>query len=314
MVTRSVGYAFARVAALLIPVLSFMCSHVGATVPANNVVAQWKFDSTNPVSSGPFVADTGTGSAIGFHAGASVYSGSVGNGSSKSFSSNAWAAGDYYQFQTSTTGLADIGIQFDQVSSTTGPRDFKIQYSTNGSTFIEFANYSVQPNANPAWQSATPVAPAGLDTYNFDFRSIAALNNAANVYFRITAASPLIAAQDGNTFANIGVNRVDNVSIYSAYDPTMAPIPQPPPLPVLPEAGDIVIGLGSGRQKVTLELVRGEVPSPASKPATYSPWTAQNFIRFVKFDNLGGTAHNVHGNLLGVDPGSSASFGGRIYS
>jgi hypothetical protein len=34
----------------------------------------------------------------------------------------------------------------------------------------------------------------------------------------------------------------------------------------------------------------------------------------VKFDNLGGAAHNVHGNLLAVDPGGSAANGGNIYS
>jgi hypothetical protein len=43
-----------------------------------------------------------------------------------------------------------------------------------------------------------------------------------------------------------------------------------------------------------------------------SPWTATPFIESVQFDNLGGTRHNVNGNLLGVDFGSAA--GGQIYS
>ena len=44
----------------------------------------------------------------------------VGNGSPKSMSGNGWAVGDYWQFQSSTLGFSDIGISFDQISSSTG--------------------------------------------------------------------------------------------------------------------------------------------------------------------------------------------------
>jgi hypothetical protein len=85
---------------------------------------------------------------------------------------------------------------------------------------------------------------------------------------------------------------------------------------VLPATGDIVVGLGSGRQKTTLELVRGTaVLNGGAKPAPYSSWTNQNFSRFVKFDNLGSSnSHNVHGNLLALDTGATTTGGGNIYS
>ena len=61
----------------------------------------------------------------------------AGNGSAHSFSSNVWAVGDYYQFQVSTLGQSQIGLVFDQTSSSTGPGNFKVQYSTNGTTFTD---------------------------------------------------------------------------------------------------------------------------------------------------------------------------------
>src|SRR6185436_15704052 len=97
-----------------------------------------------------------------------------------------------------------------------------------------------------------------------------------------------------------GTNRIDNVTIFHNYNPAVAPVTQPDPTPVSPITGDVVFGIGSGRKETTLEMVRGTaVLNGGAKPTPYSKWTAQNFIRYVKFDNLG-SAHNVNGNLLGV--------------
>ena len=82
-----------------------------------------------------------------------------------SYSSNQWQIGDYYQFQVSTVGQSQIGLVFDQTSSATGPRDFKVQYSTNGTTFTDSGfSYSVLANAapNPLWSTRflRPVTPS----------------------------------------------------------------------------------------------------------------------------------------------------------
>src|SRR4051812_10664823 len=72
---------------------------------------------------GPLIAESGVGSAFGSHtATATVYSSPAGNGSARSFSSNNWVVGDYYQFNVPTTLLQDIMISFDQTSSSTGPK------------------------------------------------------------------------------------------------------------------------------------------------------------------------------------------------
>jgi hypothetical protein len=88
-------------------------------------------------------------------------------------------------------------------------------------------------------------------------------------------------------------------------------------LATLPQAGDIAFGLSKGPPTSdatqTLELVRGPATMGGGVKQT-SPWQTTPFIEVVKFDNLGGIAHNAHGNLLGVDFGASANAGGQIFS
>src|SRR4051794_23562753 len=84
-----------------------------------NPVAVWTFETTPPNSAGPHAADEGavaaSSFASAFHASASsVYIARVGNGSPTSFNSITWVPGDYYQFQTSTSGFESIKILFDQ--------------------------------------------------------------------------------------------------------------------------------------------------------------------------------------------------------
>jgi hypothetical protein len=103
-----------------------------------DTIAQWTFESTVPVTAGPFSPEVGSGSATGSHATSTVYTAPAGNGSAHSFSSTAWSIGDYYQFSVSTAGFKDINLSWDQTKSNTGPRDFTLQYSTDGTHFSTF--------------------------------------------------------------------------------------------------------------------------------------------------------------------------------
>src|SRR6478752_765560 len=80
----------------------------------------------------------------------------------------------------------------------------------------------------------------------------------------------------------------------------------------LPQAGDLVFGLSKADATQTIELVRGPASMGGGAKLT-SPWQSTPFIEIVKFDNLGGILHNVHGNLLGVDFGTAIA-GGQIFS
>ena len=188
-----------------------------------DLVAGWTFEPSPPTTAGPHAADlgvnAGSGSpASGFHvSGATVYDNPVGNGTAESFSSNNWAVGDYYQFRTSTTGFQGVSLSFSATSSNTGPRDFQVQYSTNGTAFTPLTvgtTYSVLANASPnlTWSSTT-VRPE----YSFNFNLPAALDNQASIFLRLVDNSTVSA--NGMTVAAGGTSRIDTVMINAAAVP-----------------------------------------------------------------------------------------------
>ncbi|HTQ37637.1 MAG TPA: autotransporter-associated beta strand repeat-containing protein [Pirellulales bacterium] len=194
--------------------------NIGNTITINSmatpstVMADWTFETSAPTTAGPFVAESGTNAgssnASGSHADSGVmYSSPSGNGSVHSYSSTNWGVGDYYQFTTSTTGQNGIVLSFDQTSSNTGPRDFQVEYSTNGSTFSNAGSAYMVGNSGWSNGSATTSSTTVLD-----LSSIEALNNVGTVYFRLVDTDTTSA--NGGTVGTSGTDRVDNVIIGSA--------------------------------------------------------------------------------------------------
>lgn len=185
------------------------------------VIANWTFEVSIPTNAGPHAAEVGLGFATGFHSSsAAVYSNPVGNGSAESFSSNNWSVGDYYQFQFSTTLMEDIMFSWDQTGSNTGPRDFQVQYSTDGTNFTNFGSvyqvlFNGAPNSN--WSSSTYQSAF---TFAVDMSSVTAIDNQANVFVRLTNTSTVSIGQ--GTVASAGTNRIDNVLFEGAVVPEPA--------------------------------------------------------------------------------------------
>jgi hypothetical protein len=192
---------------IAIGVLGFGLVGTGAHA---DTIATWTFESSVPATAGPFGPEVGSGSALGFHSSSSVYSNPVGNGSGESFSSTNWSIGDYYQFQVSTLGMNSIALTWDQTSSNTGPANFLLAYSTNGTSFTNVTSYSALANggANPAWSFGSA---SSAYTLAFDLTNVTALDNQANVYFRLIDASNV--AANGGSVASAGTDRVDNFSV-----------------------------------------------------------------------------------------------------
>ncbi|HEX7567248.1 MAG TPA: hypothetical protein VF355_01645, partial [Anaerolineaceae bacterium] len=215
---------FKAFSACAILVLMLAALPMQSVLAAPTIIVQWTFESPNnptgataatyPNAIAPAV---GTGNAGGVHASAStVWSTPAGNGSTLSFSSNNWAIGDYYQFRVSTTDDTDIQVSWDQTGSNTGPRDFKLAYSTDGTTFTDFgSSYSI---ANDGWSSVTPSL---VSTISRDLSSITAINNQANVYFRLIVTSSV--SISGGTVAATGSGRVDNFTVSGTPPPTTNP-------------------------------------------------------------------------------------------
>lgn len=188
------------------------------------LIASWTFETSVPATAGPHVAEGGanaaTSNASGSHANATVaYTNPAGNGSNESYSADKWAINDYFQFTTSTTGFTGINIGWDQTSSNTGPRDFEVQYSTNGINFTSLTTYQVLGNGvapNAAWTAATNV-PA----YGFVAPGAAALDNKASITIRFVNTST-VAVNSPNPVVAAGTNRMDNVIITGTLVPTPA--------------------------------------------------------------------------------------------
>jgi hypothetical protein len=169
-------------------------------------ITGWTFETSAPATAGPHAAEIGTGSATGVHAGAATFSTPAGNGSARSFSSNVWAIGDYYQFTTSSATFSNIGISWEETRSGTGPSAFEVQYSTDGSTYTALPALLVPAYTVAAvtWNSGTPDA-TGNSNFVRDLSSITGLNNNATIGFRLVAT--------GAAGGTAGTNRVDNFRV-----------------------------------------------------------------------------------------------------
>lgn len=200
--------------------LAALLAPLTATLLKADTLAIYTFESSVPATAGPFSPEVGSGSALGFHSGATfpttAYSSPAGNGSAHSFSANGWSVGDYYQFQVSALGYSGITLSWSQTSSGTGPQDFALQYSTDGSTFSPFATYAVLSNSNPPgfWNSTTPVS--NYD-YAYDLSSVSAINNAGTVYFRLVDLDTT--SVSSATVGSGGTDRVDNFAIMAVPEP-----------------------------------------------------------------------------------------------
>ncbi len=183
---------------------------IGASAQAVNI-ATWSFEVNTPADltdsstiSG-IAADSGSGTASGFHAlPATDWTTPAGNGSANSLSSNTWSTGDYYQFVFSLSGFQNATITFDQAASGTGPKDFTVQVSTDGTNFTNvLSNYTVAQNG-----LAPLLSWNGVDYrtgYTIGAVSLgAATNNAASVTVRLVS---------NVTTAAGGTNRVDNIIV-----------------------------------------------------------------------------------------------------
>ena len=176
-----------------------------ASVSAQTTLARWTFETSIPVTGGPLSPEEGSGVANSNTGG--TFSNPAGWGSAESWASNGWAAGEYFQFQTSSTTSSGITVSWQQVGSGSGPKNFRLEYSTNGTNFTTHQSYAV----NLSTWNATLTPPA--DQYTYNLSSITALNNAAAIYFRLTVVDILPITAN---FGSGGTSRVDNFTVTAA--------------------------------------------------------------------------------------------------
>jgi hypothetical protein len=200
-----------------------------ATPTFADTLAQWTFESSGlsgstTLAPGAGVATTnfyaegglqaGSATAFGLHSASATYSSPSGNGSTKSLSANTWTVGDYWQIQLNTTGYSGLSLSYDQTGSGTGPRDFSLSYSLDGSSFTTIGSTYAVPLST--WNVGTSMT--GF-TQTYDLGSISAINDQSLVIFRVTDMDTT--SINGSTVGTGGTDRIDNVMLFTT------PVPEP---------------------------------------------------------------------------------------
>jgi MYXO-CTERM domain-containing protein len=203
---------------LAVGAMAAVCGGVEAAV-----VAGWTIPTAipaSPATSGSNftygAADAGGAAAgtslSGYHAlAATAWSTPAGNGSASSLSSNNWSVGDYYQVSLSTASYVNISLSWDQTRSGTGPSNFRVDMSTDGTTFSTIlASYSViQAGASgtSSWSSSGPVQSAFTTT----IASVAGADGRSTLRFRFVNLSTVGTSS--------GTNRIDNITVSGTLVP-----------------------------------------------------------------------------------------------
>src|ERR1051326_5658781 len=299
LLTAAIIFSLVALASVLVPTRS-----VQAFI---DVLAGWSFDGvtvsatarqTPGITGGSSTADSGVltagSSFTGFHSStATAWSTPAGNGSAKSISSNNWGVGDYYQFSFSTSGYSGISITWDQTGSSTGPRDFKVQYSTNGSTFTD-ATGTNSTYALTAQTWSTSGSPQSASRRTLDLSGVVGLNGQSTVYIRLVDTSTT--SIGGGTVGTAGTGRADNFTVSGTAQggtptptptptatptPTPTATPTPTPTPTPAPANDVVISQvygGGGNTGATLKNDYIELINHSSAPVSLNGWSVQAFV------------------------------------
>ena len=123
------------------------------------------------------------------------------------FYASSWTTGAYWQCDVATTGYSNITISsFSAKGSNTGPRDFKIQYSTNGTTWTDLSGATYALTAS----CATP------GSYTLP----AACNGIADVGIRFVVTDAI--SVNGGTLASGGTSYMGGLTITGTAAPTAA--------------------------------------------------------------------------------------------
>lgn len=206
-------------------------SSVFVAVASPDPAAQWTFNSTpadGDVTTGTTLPTTGAGAAtIGPQETYTFATGFPNSGPENDNSgwnvvpfagipadpplspTNPLPKSRYVQFAVDTTSFKDIAVSFNIRFSDTAVNTFVLQYTTDGSTWVDFATYT---------------APAGSQWYAqvFDLSAITAANNNPAFALRLAAdLDPTVAnykaARATSTVGTGGTWRMDNVTVSGVF-------------------------------------------------------------------------------------------------
>lgn len=194
---------------------------VSAALPAqaSSILTQWNFNANNLTPS----VGSGTASSVG-----TTSAFSSGNGSSDPAASpdQAWSSSGYpaqgtgnksegVQFLVSTAGMTGVSFSFDHRHSGTSSRFIQVQYTTNGTTFVDAAGGLFEATAADTFFNQRTVSFAGVaganDNASFGVRIVSTFAPGSSAYAPVGTSN----------YGTAGTIRFDMVTF------TAAPIPEP---------------------------------------------------------------------------------------
>lgn len=204
-----------------------------------NVIAQWNFNSLTPdgmTSTGTTAPSTGSGTASPVTALTTTFAG--GSTTDPASSDNSgWNTTGYpaatsgnktagVRFDISTLGKQNLSIRWDQRVSGTGSKYSRLQYTTNGATFLDFPT------------SVGAVVATEFDAHTNNLSSLPGVNNNPLFGFRIvnefensatgSGANAYVPALGTSSYAGSGTTRFDMVTLFgdsitASNPPAVAP-------------------------------------------------------------------------------------------
>ena len=216
--TAESGYIFAPTTSFTATINTFtavISNNTGATVKLSytfpkttldGIIVGWNFDE--PSFPDCMLATEGTAANIGTKTfsvnGATLYTSDTTAGmSGYSVRATNWDDGadsKYWLAPFDAVGFESLVLVSSyQMSSNTGPRDFKLQYSTNGTSWNDVDDGEI--TVSTGWTSGVLI----------DLALPAALDNCPTTYLRWIMTSDV--AVNGGTVANTGTSRLDEVYI-----------------------------------------------------------------------------------------------------
>lgn len=214
---------------------------ISLPVNAQVIITQWDFESS---ITSPSIG-TGTNSLVGSMTGPAAGTGSV-NGCLQQAGTGAWQIGTAnpgpseetsgVEFKTSTVGYTNIIFEYDHRTSNTGTRTSRIQYTLDGTNWINLnvtpANYTSACNGRGAIDNGRidvgdPVGTNVSDGWGrriINFSAIPGANNNPNFGVRILAAyydntGQFRQANNVSNVATAGTWRFDNVTFKGTLPP-----------------------------------------------------------------------------------------------
>ncbi|MBU9710406.1 immunoglobulin-like domain-containing protein [Evansella tamaricis] len=196
-------------------------------------LVSWNFDGESEVATGGLVENASSQIT---HVGASISGYVAGYGSgSRALNASGWDTEEaYWVVEFSTLGYQNITLSSRQYGSNTGPRDFIVQYSIDGESWVDVHNSEVVVGNN--WTSGV------LENIALPEE----VNNQDTVYVRwINVTDTSI---NGTTIGSGGTSRIDNIFLFGnegsfgEENPGEQPVEEEPtqPEPIFPAGKKIV--------------------------------------------------------------------------